>query len=72
MPETWQHHRARIASLSRDRTADDPELIEARRSLRAERLATHIRDEVAKWPPLTADQINRIAVLLHGGGSDAA
>lgn len=62
---TWQHHRGRVAALSRDRAADDPELLAERLSLRAERLAEHVDREVAKAPPLTADQLSRIAALLR-------
>lgn len=67
MPATWTHERARIASLSRSRTADDPELVEARRNLRAERLADYIKRTVDAAPPLTADQRDRLALLLRGG-----
>lgn len=69
---SWTHERARVASLSRDRAHDDPELIEARRNLRAERLAARIAeyaaDVAATAPELTDEQRARIAVLL----SDAA
>ncbi len=64
---TWTHHRARVASLSRDRQPDDPDLIEARRDLHAARLAEHITKAVAGWPPLTVEQRDRLAVLLRPG-----
>ncbi len=64
---TWTHERARIASLSRSRTANDPDLVEARRSLREHRLADHITRVIAEAPPLTADQRYRLALLLRGG-----
>ena len=67
---TWTHERARIASLSRSRTANDPDLIEARRNLRAERLALRITEVVDAAPPLTAEQRDRLALLLRGGGSN--
>lgn len=67
MSATWTHERARVASLSRSRTADDPELVEARRNLRTERLADYIKRTVDAAPPLTADQRDRLAVLLRGG-----
>lgn len=64
---TWTHERARIASLSRSRTPDDPDLLEARRNLRAERLADHIKRTVDAAPPLSAEQRDRLALLLRGG-----
>lgn len=65
---SWTVERARVASLSRSRTPDDPELLDARRNLRAERLAAHIEKVVAEAPPLTPEQRDRLAVLLTGGG----
>jgi hypothetical protein len=62
-----RHHRARIAALSRDRQPDDPDLIEARRNLRALRLEEHVAKVVASAPPLTAEQRDRIAAILRGG-----
>jgi hypothetical protein len=64
---SWTSERARIASLSRSRTADDPTLLEARRNFRAERLAAHVTKVVAQAPPLTPAQRDRIAALLRGG-----
>lgn len=51
---SWQHHRARVASLTRSRPLDDPELINARRDLRAERLAEHVRGIVESAPAFDA------------------
>ncbi len=62
----WRSPRARIGALSRSRTADDPDLIEARRDLHAARLAEHITRTVAGWPPLSVEQRDRLAVLLRG------
>lgn len=64
---SWTHERARIASLSRSRSADDPELIEARRNLRAERLADYIKNTVDAAPPLSPEQRDRLALLIRGG-----
>lgn len=64
------HHRARVAALSRSRTADDPEFTDARRDLAAENLAAYIARIVADAPPLTPAQRDRLALLL--GGGDAA
>jgi len=72
---SWTHERARVASLSCDRAPDDPELQQARLNLRAERLAEHVQQVVAVFPPLTAAQLDRVAALLRpsslSGGGDA-
>lgn len=57
--------RGRVASLSRSRSADDPDLIEARRALAAEKLAAYVAKTVAEAPPLTSAQRDRIAALLR-------
>jgi hypothetical protein len=62
---SWTQERARVASLSRSRTPDDPDLISARRNLRTERLADYITRTVDAAPPLTADQRDRLALLLR-------
>jgi len=64
------HYRGRVAGLSRDRLPDDPELLDAKRNLRAENLAVHIAELVDAAPPLTAEQRDRLAALLRGGGTD--
>jgi hypothetical protein len=70
---TVAHLRARYAALTRDRPPDDPERVEAQRSLRAAALAAHVEKVVAGWPPLTDEQIDRVAALLRtGGGGDVA
>jgi hypothetical protein len=61
------HHRGRVAALSRDRDPDDPDLIEARRDLRAEVLAEHVSRVIAAAPPLSDEQLSRIAALLRAG-----
>ncbi len=66
---SWTSERARVASLSRSRTADDPDLVAARLNLRAERLAAHVAKVVNAAPPLSAAQRDRIAALLRGGTS---
>jgi hypothetical protein len=65
---TWTHHRARVASLSRDRAANDPELLAEKLNLRAERLAQHVARVVSEAPPLSPEQRDRIAALLRAGG----
>jgi hypothetical protein len=70
MPDTWTHHRARLAATRRhDPDADTSEI---ERDLRAARLEDHVRRVVDEFPPLTDAQRNRLAVLLRGGGADAA
>ncbi|GAA3680820.1 hypothetical protein GCM10022376_20030 [Yimella lutea] len=66
---SWTTERARVASLSRSRPADDPDLAAARRNLRAEKLAEHIAKVVAQAPPLTPEQRDRLVVLLRGGAA---
>ena len=67
MPSSWTQERARVAGLSRDRKPDDPELITARRNLKAARIEDYISRVVAEAPPLTPEQLDRVAVLLRGG-----
>ncbi len=63
---SWTHERARVASLTRSRKPDDPELVDARRNMRTERLAEYIKRTVDAAPPLTEDQRDRLALLLRG------
>lgn len=63
---TVTHERARIAALSRSRAKDDPELLDARRRLRAACLAEHITRAVDAAPPLTSEQRDQLARLLRG------
>jgi hypothetical protein len=62
---SWTQDRARVAALSRSRTADDPDLLDARRDLRAARAEDYIRALVDAAPPLTDEQKRRLSVLLH-------
>jgi len=66
---SWTHERARIAALTRSRTPDDPDLVNARRNLKAERLADYIERVVDAAPPLTPAQRDRLALLLRGGAA---
>ena len=54
--------RARIASLTRSRTRDDPDLVDARRSLMVIRLTEYVH-QVA--PELTPEQREGIAAMLR-------
>lgn len=65
---SWTAERARVASLTRSRQPDDPELVAARRDLRAELLARHVARVVADAPPLSDDQLARVAALLNPSG----
>lgn len=62
---SWTAERARVASLSRSRQADDPDLVNARTNLKAARLEDYIRRVVAEAPPLTPAQRDRLATLLR-------
>lgn len=61
---TWTSERARHAALSRRRSPDDPDVLDARRDLRAARLEDYIRRVVDQAPPLTDAQRARLAELL--------
>jgi hypothetical protein len=56
--------RGKVAGLSRDRRADDPDLVAARSNLKAERFADYIRKAISTAPPLTTDQRSRLASLI--------
>lgn len=66
---SWTSQRAKVASLSRVRPSDDPELLEARQQLKFLKLQEHVANVVAQAPPLTDAQAASIAVLLSGGGA---
>ena len=61
----------RLAALARHRPADDSDVVEAGRDLRAARLEEHIRQVVDQMPPLSPDQRARLIILLRGGGASA-
>lgn len=63
----WKHERARVASLTRSRTPDDPELIEARRNLKCARLSLHIA-EIFDGDGLSPQAAGESALLLLNGG----
>jgi hypothetical protein len=65
-------HHGRVASLTRSRNPDDPDLLAAKRDLRAARAEDYIRELAAAAPPLTAEQRDRLALLLRGPSSDTA
>lgn len=69
---TWTHERARVAALRRFRAADDPDVLDAERDLRAARLRVHVAAAVSAFPPLTAEQVGALTVLLHLPGTAAS
>lgn len=69
--QSWTSQRAKVASLSRSRPANDPELIEARQNLKALKLEEYVRNVVDQAPPLRPDQADRIAALLRPAGGGA-
>jgi uncharacterized protein (DUF2267 family) len=73
---SWKTERARVAILTRHRGADDPELIEARHKMRSERFVERVAEIAAEAPPLTDEQIARVAAVLSratgGRGSNAS
>lgn len=67
MSALTRQHRGRVAALSRSRSIDDPDLLAARRDLAEASIAEHIAKVIAKSPPLTVEQRDRIAAILLGG-----
>jgi len=63
---SWTSERARVASLSRSRPATDPDLLAARRDLRAARAEDCIQALVDAAPPLSQEQRDDLALLLRG------
>lgn len=62
--------RARVASLTRSRTPNDPDLLDARRDLAAARLEDYIRRTVEVAPALSDEQRTRLALLLRPTSSE--
>jgi hypothetical protein len=64
----WRRYQAEAARAARsgDREAE----ARARGEERALRLAERIRADVDRWPPLTTEQRDRLAALLHGAPVD--
>jgi hypothetical protein len=68
------HHRAIIGALKRgiragEREPDDPQLTDAYQNMRAEMLVEHVAKVLAGWPPLSKEQLDRVASLLRTGGA---
>jgi hypothetical protein len=64
--------RGRHNALLRCRPAGDPDVRAAARELAAEAIADHARKIVAEWPPLTADQVERVAAILRSAPAEDA
>jgi len=63
------HARARVAALSRHHPDDVLAISDARRALATAKLEDYITRTVASAPPLTADQADRLALLLRGAAA---
>jgi hypothetical protein len=70
LTETARRQRGKIAAFTRSRASDDPEFVAIRQAFKAETLTAHVREAVSTAPPLTREQIDRIAAILHGGQPD--
>ena len=68
-PEVARHRALKAVAHRKN----DPSAIErSARDLAAAKIADYIERTVAAAPPLTAEQRDRLAALLRGGGADAA
>jgi hypothetical protein len=63
IPPRWRQLSADAARAAR--TGDRAEECRLRAEIRAERLAERIKADVDRWPPLTVEQRDRLAALLH-------
>lgn len=50
------------AAIRRSESADT--IADLRRTLRTAQLERHVKDLVEQWPPLTEEQLERVAALL--------
>lgn len=57
--------RARLAAMAAPRDTDDPETAALRAVLRDRVLMAQVMANVDRWPPLTDEQAEAIAVLLQ-------
>jgi hypothetical protein len=63
--------RAEVAALSKYRDPGHPELLTAKRDLRALRLADYVTEVLSQAPPLTPEQRETIIGLLRAGGGSS-
>lgn len=66
---TWTQERSKLARLSKTHAPDSAQILAARRDLRAARAADYISKLVEAAPPLTDQQLDRLAMLLRGPSS---
>lgn len=70
--------RARLGGLVKHHGPTDPDVLDARRELKAALLRRHVEQVVAEAPPLTVEQRAELAALLTapsptvGGGPDGS
>ncbi len=64
---SWTRARSRLANTIKVDPTNVEAITEARRNLKAARLADYIRKTVAVEPFLTTEQADELATLLHGG-----
>lgn len=62
---TKESRRAAAAAFSRSRPPEDPERVAAERDTYALYLADHIERVVAKAPPFTDEQVDKLVTLLR-------
>lgn len=67
-PKPVASARGKVASLTRSREPDDPDLLDARRTLAAANLEDYVSRVVDAAPPLTPEQASQIAALLRPNG----
>lgn len=58
------------SQLKRKFPPDHPSVVEAHQQLVAARLLAHVSNLMASSPPLTADQVEQIAVILRGADDE--
>ncbi len=63
---TWQAERARIASLTRSREKQDPDLVSARRNMRYLLTLAKLAKALNADPSFTAEQRGQLAALCVG------
>jgi hypothetical protein len=68
---SFRVHRARLASLSRSRPPDDPELVETRLCMQQEVLVNAITRALRKAPPMTPQLLKRIIAVISDRAEDA-
>jgi hypothetical protein len=62
---SWTHERARVATLTRSRPPDDPELITARRNLKTEHYIARVAKIISEAPELSDEQLLRLRAIIR-------